>query len=81
MIYINYEGPDPKMLHTKFHRNRFTDSRVVFKGFYHIYGHGGHLGHVTWTIYTNINSPFLRIPHKDTTMALIGEVVSEKINF
>ena len=22
-----------------------------------IYGHGGHLGHVTWTIYTNFCSP------------------------
>ena len=23
-----------------------------------IYGHGGHLGHVTWTIYTNFCYPF-----------------------
>ena len=28
-----------------------------------IYSHGGHLGHVTWTIYTNFRSPFLRMLH------------------
>ena len=27
------------------------------------YGHGGHLGHVTWTIYINFGSPFLRMLH------------------
>ena len=41
------------MLHTKFQGNRFLK---VFT----IYGYGGHLGHVTWTIYTNFHSPFLR---------------------
>ena len=36
------------MLHTKFHRNRPYGSREedFFTGFT-IYGHGGHLGHVT----------------------------------
>ena len=28
-----------------------------------IYRHGGHLGHVTLTIYINFNSPFLRKLH------------------
>ena len=28
-----------------------------------IYGHGGNLGHVTWTIYTNFGSPFPRRLH------------------
>ena len=28
-----------------------------------IYGHGGHLGHVTGTIYINFLSPFLRRLH------------------
>ena len=38
-----------------------------------IYSHGGHLGHVTWTIYINFCSPFL-------SLALIGQAVSvEKI--
>ena len=33
-----------------------------FKGFYHK-KHGGHLGHVTWTIYRNFSSPFTRRLH------------------
>ena len=28
-----------------------------------IYGHGGHLGHLTWTIYINFGSPFPRRLH------------------
>ena len=28
-----------------------------------IYGHGGHLGHVTFTIYINFRSPFQRMLH------------------
>ena len=28
-----------------------------------IYGHGGHLGHVTWIIYINLHSHFLRMLH------------------
>ena len=28
-----------------------------------IYGRGGHLGHVTWNIYINFGSPFLRRLH------------------
>ena len=52
------------MLHTKFCGNRSTGSRGegFFKVFT-IYGHGGHLGHVTWTIYTNFGSPFPRRLH------------------
>ena len=34
----------------------------IFKVFA-IYSHGGHLGHVTWTIYINIGSPFLGMLH------------------
>ena len=39
------------MLHTKFRGNRPAGSgeEDFFKVF-SIYGHGGHLGHVTWTI-------------------------------
>ena len=29
-----------------------------------IYGHGGHLGHVTWIIYIYIGYPFLLMLHK-----------------
>ena len=35
------------MLHTKFRGNRSTDSGKYFERFYHIHGHGSHLGHVT----------------------------------
>ena len=28
-----------------------------------IYGHGGHLGHVTWTIYIDSHSPFSWMLH------------------
>ena len=43
----------------------------------------GHLGHVTWTIYTNLHSPFIRMLHVKfgfdyTLLALIGQVVSEE---
>ena len=30
-----------------------------------IYGHGGHLGHATWTIYINFLSPFPRRLHME----------------
>ena len=43
------------MLHAKFF---FNSSR--FLKVFTIYGHGGHLGHVTWTIYINFLSPFPR---------------------
>ena len=39
-----------------------------------IYRHGGHLGHVTLTIYANFHSPFLTMLH---SLALIGQAVSE----
>ena len=35
------------MLHTKFRGNRSAGSRVDFLRVFTIYGHGGHLGHVT----------------------------------
>ena len=53
------------MLQTKFLRNRSTGSReeVFYVLFFFIYGHGGHLGHVTWTIYVNSLPHFLRMLH------------------
>ena len=44
------------MLHAKFQDYSTSSSGEYFEGFT-IYGHGGHLGHVTWTIYINIRSP------------------------
>ena len=52
------------MLHDKFqdHRTSGSGEEDFFKVFT-IYGHGGHLGHVTWTIYINFLSPLPRRLH------------------
>ena len=48
------------MLHAKFLRNRSTGSgEEDFLRVYTIYGHGGHLGHVTLIIYIHIDSPII----------------------
>ena len=52
------------MLHAKFQDHRtFGSGEEDFFKVFTIYGHGGHLGHVTWTIYTNFCSPFPRRLH------------------
>ena len=52
------------MLHAKFQDHRTSDSGGEdFLRFFTIYGHGGHLGHVTWTIYINFRSLFPRRLH------------------
>ena len=51
------------MLHAKCQDHRISSSREEdFKGFT-IYGHGGHLGHVTCTIYINFLSHLPRRIH------------------
>ena len=52
------------MLHAKFqgHRTSGSGEEDFFKVFT-IYGHGSHLGHVTWTIYINFLSHFPRRHH------------------
>ena len=50
------------MLQTKFQDHRTSGSGRFLKVFT-IYGRGGHLGHVTWTIYINFCSPFPRRLH------------------
>ena len=45
------------MLHAKFHDHRTINSVEDFEGFFAIYVHGGHIGHVTWTIYINFPPP------------------------
>ena len=42
------------MLHTKFGGNRPADAGEDFRRVFTIYGHGGHLGHVT-SIITNFH--------------------------
>ena len=53
--------------------------KKIFEGFFSIYGRGGHIGHVTWTIDMNFGSPFPRRLH--INLALIGQAVSEKKTF
>ena len=43
------------MLHTKFHENRPAGSGEDFLRVFTIYGHGGHLGHVTSIMLTNVH--------------------------
>ena len=64
MIYINFVELLSLMLHARFqnHRPSGSGGEYFFKVFA-IYSHGGHLGHVTWTIYINIGSPFLGMLH------------------
>ena len=59
MIYTNFVEFHSQMLHTKFQNHRPSGSLKVFA----IYSHGGHLGHVTLTIYTNFHSLLLRMLH------------------
>ena len=51
------------MLHVKFQNHRPSGSGEDFLKLFAIYSHGSHLGHVTWTIYINFRSPFLRMLH------------------
>ena len=52
------------MLHAKFQDHRTSGSgEEDFLKVFTIYGHGGHLGHVTRTIYINFLFPFLRRLH------------------
>ena len=49
------------MLHAKFQDHRTSGSGE--EDFLRFLPHGGHLGHVTWTIYINFRSPFPRRLH------------------
>ena len=37
--------------------------KMIFSRVFTIYGHGGHLGHVTWIFYIHIGSPCLQMLH------------------
>ena len=52
------------MLRGKFQDRRTSGSvRKRFLKVFTIFGHGGHLGHMTWIIYINFGNPFLRRLH------------------
>ena len=54
-IYTNFVELESPMLHAKFQDHRPSGSgEEDFLKVFTIYGRGGHLGHVTWTIYTNL---------------------------
>ena len=68
------------MLHTKFCGNRPAGSgEEDFKGFYHIYGCGGHLGHVTSIMSSYFHFPLPESFHKK--LVQIYKVNFEKIRF
>ena len=48
------------MLHAKFQDHRTSGSGEDFLKIFNIYGHGGHLCHVIWTIYIKFCSAFPR---------------------
>ena len=45
IIYMHFQKPESPILHAKFQNHRTSGSR--FLKVFTIYGHGGHLGHVT----------------------------------
>ena len=66
MIYINFVERLSLMFHAKFQNHRPSGSGEDFFKVFAIYEyvtHGGHLSNVTWTIYINLRSPFLRMLH------------------
>ena len=63
MIYINFVELHSLMLQAKFQNHRPSSSGEEDILVFAIYSPGGHLGHVTWTIYINFGSPFLRMLH------------------
>ena len=60
MIYMHIVVLKSSILHAKFRWNRSTSS---FWRDFTIYGHGGHLGHVTWIIYIHIDNTILHIKY------------------
>ena len=64
MIYIKFVELNCLLRYAKFQNHMPSGSgEEDFYSFFSIYSHGGHLGHVTLTIYTNFDSPFLRMLH------------------
>ena len=62
MIDINFVDLHSLMLHAKFQNHRPPGSeKEDFVKIFVIYSHGGHLSHVTITIYANFHSLFLRM--------------------
>ena len=63
IFYTNFVELLSLMLHAKFQSHRPSGSGEMFLKVFAIYNHGGHLGHVTLTIYINFHSSFLGMLH------------------
>ena len=65
-IYTNFVELESSMLHAKLHDYGISGSREEeFKIFFIIYGHDGHLGHLTKMLFTKFMSPLpKKAPHK-----------------
>ena len=64
IIWTNLIWFEHPMLHTKFQGHRpFGSGKKDFFKIFIIYWHGGHLGHVTCTVWTNFQSPISRRLH------------------
>ena len=64
MIYINVVELNCLMFHVKLQNHRpSSPGEEDFLKDFAIFSHGGRLGHVTWTNYTNVRSLFLRMFH------------------
>ena len=64
MIYTNFVDLRSLMLHAKFQNHRPSGPEEEdFFLIFDIYCHGGHLGHVTLTIYINFHFLLLRMLH------------------
>ena len=57
IIWTNFDGPKAPLLHTKAQGNWPFGSGEDFWRVFTIYGHGGHLSHVTQMPQTNFRSP------------------------
>ena len=68
------------MLHTKFRGNRSAGSGEDFQRGFTIYGHDGHLGHVTSIMSSDFHFLVPESFHKKKLIK-IRKVVSEKIRF
>ena len=63
MIYTNFVELDCLMLHAKFQNHRPSRSGEEDLKVCANYSHGGHLGHVTLSIFINFHCPFLTMLH------------------
>ena len=60
MFYITFVELQSSMLYVMFQNHRPSGSGIEdFLKVFVIYSPGGHLGHMTWTIYINFSSPFV----------------------